>query len=70
VKVLLRVAPSPEISQSSKTLSVDPRKKTVTLFDPGSSNHPATTPNEESRVGIAAPKMFAFDGIYTHEHSQ
>ncbi|XP_042204838.1 kinesin-like protein KIF26B isoform X2 [Homarus americanus] len=70
VKVLLRVAPSLEVSQSCKVLSVDPRKKTVTLFDPGSAVHPSSAHTEESRVGIAAPKMFAFDGIYTHEDSQ
>lgn len=68
--MLLRVAASGEVSQSSQVLSVDPRKKTVTLFDPGSAAPPSPAHTEETRVGIAAPKMFAFDGIYTQEDSQ
>ena len=59
-----------EPGQGSQVLKVDPRKKTVTLFDPGSATPPPTVHTEEMRVGIAAPKMFTFDGIYTQEDSQ
>ncbi|XP_050730279.1 kinesin-like protein KIF26B isoform X2 [Eriocheir sinensis] len=70
VKVLLRVAGAGEMGQGSQVLKVDPRKKTVTLFDPGSATPPPAQHTEEVRVGIAAPKMFTFDGIYTQEDSQ
>lgn len=69
MKVLLRVAGTSEMGQGSQVLKVDPRKKTVTLFDPGSATPPPSH-QEEVRVGIAAPKMFTFDGIYTQEDSQ
>ena len=70
--MLLRVSPGGEAPGTSRVLNIDQRKKTVTLFDPGSgsTNSQQNSNNEENRVGIAAPKMFAFDGIYTSEDSQ
>jgi kinesin family protein 26 len=49
-------------------LSVDSRKKQVTLFDPAACG--GTAAPEDRRVGVAAPKMFAFDAIFTHDDSQ
>jgi hypothetical protein len=48
--------------------SVDSRKKQVTLFDPAACG--GTAAPEDRRVGVAAPKMFAFDAIFTQEDSQ
>ncbi|CAL4118641.1 unnamed protein product, partial [Meganyctiphanes norvegica] len=65
VKVLLKVQSSHETSKSSEIFTVDNRKKTITLFDPG-----VTTPGQGSKPGVNAPKMFSFDGIFTQEESQ
>ena len=48
--------------------SVDNRKKQVTLFDPAACGGSAAP--EDRRVGVAAPKMFAFDAIFTQDVSQ
>lgn len=61
VKVMLKVGGKVEDSQC---LKVDRRHKQVTLTDPtGTSN---TTP-QDRRLSVTAPKMFAFDGIFTEE---
>lgn len=60
VKVMLKVAGKVEDSLS---LKVDRRHKQVTLTDPGAAP-------QGSRVGVAAPKMFAFDAIFTEEDNQ
>ncbi|XP_067009925.2 kinesin-like protein CG14535 [Anabrus simplex] len=80
VKVMLRVCSSAasgtsncngtttSTSSSSSFFSIDARKKQVTLFDPaacGGSSAP-----EDRRVGVAAPKMFAFDAIFSQDDSQ
>jgi hypothetical protein len=49
-------------------LTVDSRKKQVTLFDPAACG--GTAAPEDRRVGVAAPKMFAFDAIFTQDDSQ
>ncbi|XP_068085251.1 kinesin-like protein CG14535 [Anabrus simplex] len=57
-----------QFSSSSSFFSIDARKKQVTLFDPalcGGSSAP-----EDRRVGVAAPKMFAFDAIFSQDDSQ
>lgn len=53
--------------QAQSCLSIDPRKKQVTVFDPSSvgvttSSHRRTTP--------VAPKMFAFDAVFSPDDSQ
>jgi kinesin family protein 26 len=60
-------APTPA-GGSASFLSVDSRKKQVTLFDPAACG--GTAAPEDRRVGVAAPKMFAFDAIFTHDDSQ
>ncbi|XP_023723787.1 uncharacterized protein LOC111873360 isoform X3 [Cryptotermes secundus] len=60
-------APTPA-GGSTSFLSVDSRKKQVTLFDPAACG--GTAAPEDRRVGVAAPKMFAFDAIFTHDDSQ
>ncbi|XP_060531879.1 LOW QUALITY PROTEIN: kinesin-like protein CG14535 [Cylas formicarius] len=73
VKVMLRVSNPTnstcmEPSSSNSFFTLDKRKKQVTLLDPtlyGSSSAP-----EDRRVGVAAPKMFAFDAIFSQDDSQ
>lgn len=78
---MLRVAGDPS---SSTFVSVDKKRKQLTLQEPGgfvtlassssstlsslSENHQAAP--EDRRVGVAAPKMFAFDGLFTADDSQ
>lgn len=54
---------------SSSFFSVDTRRKQVTLFDPAACGGASSAP-EDRRVGVAAPKMFAFDAIFTSDDSQ
>ncbi|KAL3266117.1 hypothetical protein HHI36_010303, partial [Cryptolaemus montrouzieri] len=73
VKVMLRVSnptgssPS-EPGSSNSFFSLDKRKKQVTLIDPSTCN--GTVAPEDRRVGVAAPKMFAFDAIFSQDDSQ
>ncbi|XP_069691784.1 kinesin-like protein CG14535 isoform X3 [Periplaneta americana] len=82
VKVMLRVCGPSGAGAASATastpdapapapasfFSVDSRKKQVTLFDPAACG--GTAAPEDRRVGVAAPKMFAFDAIFTQDDSQ
>lgn len=47
-------------------LSVDPRHKQLTIFDPSASGY-VTAANR--RAGVAAPKMFAFDAVFSPDDS-
>lgn len=67
---MLRVCDNPEeVSSSAGILGLDKRRKQVTLIDPGGATPSGITP-EERRVGISAPKMFAFDGIFGEDDDQ
>lgn len=48
--------------------SLDKRKKQVTLIDPSACG--GSVAPEDRRVAVAAPKMFAFDAIFSHDDSQ
>ncbi|XP_013787157.1 uncharacterized protein LOC106471111 isoform X2 [Limulus polyphemus] len=70
VKVMLRISPVSEDSNSTKEssfLTVDTRKKQVTLYDPSSCCQSAPL---DRQVGVAAPKMFAFDAIFDPDDTQ
>lgn len=47
--------------------NADKRKKQVTLIDPASGQ---SSTAEDRRPTVAAPKMFAFDAIFTEDDSQ
>jgi len=79
VKVILRVtkdgaagdgqsaaAGAAEPSAGGNFMSVDKKHRQLTLIDPNAP--PASDGNR--RVGVAAPKMFAFDALFTPEDSQ
>ena len=61
-------------------LQIDRKKRQVTLYDPSafrglpnpeSGGQPTIAVGmEERKIGVAAPKMFAFDGLFTADDSQ
>lgn len=53
---------------SNGFFSLDKRKKQVTLIDPSACG--GSVAPEDRRVAVAAPKMFAFDAIFSHDDSQ
>lgn len=70
---MLRVSAPPtgsaqEAGSSNSFFSLDKRKKQVTLIDPSACG--GTAAPEDRRVAVAAPKMFAFDAIFSHDDSQ
>lgn len=72
VKVILRVTKGAGDEQPAATadpsnfMSVDKKHRQLTLIDP---NAPPASDGSR-RVGVAAPKMFAFDALFTQEDSQ
>ncbi|XP_055685396.1 kinesin-like protein CG14535 isoform X2 [Lutzomyia longipalpis] len=76
VKVMLRIADNPATCDEgsvSSYLSVDKKKRQVTLSDPSqaslvAASHPSGS--QERGPMVAAPKMFAFDGLFTPEDTQ
>ncbi|XP_017775720.1 PREDICTED: kinesin-like protein GA13060 isoform X2 [Nicrophorus vespilloides] len=60
--------PSAETGGSNSFFSLDKRKKQVNLIDPSACG--GSTAPEDRRVGVAAPKMFAFDAIFSQDDSQ
>uniref|UniRef100_UPI00398E4B3D kinesin-like protein KIF26B n=1 Tax=Pristiophorus japonicus TaxID=55135 RepID=UPI00398E4B3D len=70
VKVMVRICPSQganDTSESMSFLKVDSRKKQITLYDPSASGHLSSA---HRRAAVAAPKMFAFDAVFTQDASQ
>jgi len=73
VKVILRVARGSAAGDGPPTtdgpgnfMSADKKHRQLTLIDP---NAPPASDGGR-RVGVAAPKMFAFDALFTQEDSQ
>ncbi|CAH1406778.1 unnamed protein product [Nezara viridula] len=60
VKVMLKVGEQ----EPDSPLTVDARRRQVTLTDPAAAS---TTAPEDRRLAVAAPKMFAFDAIFTQQ---
>lgn len=54
---------------SSQTFCLDKRKKQVTLYENAPSTSASSAP-EDRKIGVAAPKMFAFDAIFSQDDSQ
>ncbi|XP_048394030.1 kinesin-like protein KIF26A isoform X2 [Stegostoma tigrinum] len=71
VKVMVRICPSQganDTSESMSFLKVDSRKKQITLYDPSVSGHFGSA--HRRAPAVAAPKMFAFDAVFTQDASQ
>ncbi len=64
--MLLRISPSFP-GETSSYLKIDQKKKQVTLYDPNAVSHVS---QKYRRMGVAAPKMFAFDSIFEPDSSQ
>ncbi|KAK3093323.1 hypothetical protein FSP39_014094 [Pinctada imbricata] len=68
VKVMLKIcATGNHGEQGQSCLSVDPRKKQVTVFDPSAIG---ITTSAHRRGAPVAPKMFAFDAVFSPDDSQ
>ena len=68
MRVLLRVAEA-EAGADTASFSLDRRRRQVTLLDPAVARGKEID-IEDRKVGVAAPKMFAFDNVFTSEDSQ
>lgn len=69
VKVMLKICPSQHYGEQGTTfLAIDPRKKQVTVFDPTPGSGFSTAAHR--RASAAAPKMFAFDAVFSPDDSQ
>ena len=70
VKVMLRVSDSQP--EGETYLSIDKKKRQVTLSEPTSTQTPQSTTSTAQDRGpmVSAPKMFAFDALHTSEDSQ
>lgn len=72
---MVRICPVPgsrDTSESMSFLKVDGHKKQLTLLEP-SPNTPSTSAAAAAvaqRRSASAPKMFAFDAIFTQDASQ
>lgn len=67
---MMRICPSLGIVDSSESLSflkVDTRKKQLTLYDPSINTQPTSV---HRRAVLPAPKMFAFDAVFSQDASQ
>lgn len=69
---MLRVSDNqPEGEKPVSYLSIDKKKRQVTLSEPTSTQTPQTSTNVQDRAPmVSAPKMFAFDALHTSEDSQ
>ncbi|KAK6182781.1 hypothetical protein SNE40_010389 [Patella caerulea] len=69
VRVILKIC-SPIVpgqqEQGRSFLTIDPRRKQVTVHDPSASGYMTSA---SRRSAVAAPKMFAFDGIFSPDDS-
>ncbi|XP_078344764.1 uncharacterized protein LOC144630301 isoform X3 [Oculina patagonica] len=66
VKVMLRICPSFP-GETGSFMKVDQKRKQVTLYDPSTVGHVSQT---HRKMGVAAPKMFAFDSIFESDCTQ
>lgn len=73
IRVILRVAKGHQLQMNQDLLSnqmfhLDRKRKQLTLYDPSICRGQESI--EERKVGVAAPKMFAFDNVFTDEDPQ
>ncbi|CAM9912803.1 unnamed protein product [Lampetra planeri] len=70
VKVMLRVCPARRDASGSAALKVDPRRKQVTLYDPAAAAGASSQNAALRRAGVAVPKIFPFDAVFSQDASQ
>lgn len=68
---MLRIsdAPSADATQPHY-LCIDKKKRQITLTDPSTLNANASAPNQDRGPMVAAPKIFAFDNLFTSDDPQ
>ena len=72
IKIYLRVTQTSTFDledENNRFFHVDRRRRQVTLFDPSKGGSSDVTA-EERGIGVAAPKMFAFDGVFSSDDQQ
>ena len=72
IKIFLRVTQTSSFDiedENNRFFVVDRRRRQVTLYDPSKGGSCDVTA-EERGVGVAAPKMYAFDGVFSSDDSQ
>lgn len=67
---MLRVADNQNDSLNPSNMSIDKKKRQVTLSEPSSGTAAVASATQERGPMVAAPKMFAFDNLFTNEDSQ
>ena len=69
---MLRVSDNqPEGDKGASYLSIDKKKRQVTLSEPTNAQTPQSSTSAQERAPmVSAPKMFAFDALHTNEDSQ
>ncbi|XP_013098033.2 kinesin-like protein CG14535 isoform X2 [Stomoxys calcitrans] len=70
VKVMLRVSDTHTDTETPHFMAVDKKKRQVTLTDPAAASNLAACSSQERGPMVAAPKMFAFDNLFTAEDQQ
>lgn len=69
---MLRIADGQPDGTNPHFMCIDKKKRQVTLTDPATavSSTSTATSSQERGPMVAAPKMFAFDGLFTCEDTQ
>lgn len=69
---MLRIADSQPDGTNPHFMCIDKKKRQVTLTDPATAVSSTSTAASSQERGpmVAAPKMFAFDGLFTCEDTQ
>uniref|UniRef100_A0A1B0AWT8 Kinesin motor domain-containing protein n=1 Tax=Glossina palpalis gambiensis TaxID=67801 RepID=A0A1B0AWT8_9MUSC len=70
VKVMLRVADVHTDADNPHFMMVDKKKRQITLTDPAAISTVAVSTSQERGPMVAAPKMFAFDSLFTTDDQQ
>lgn len=67
---MLRVSDTHTDPETPHFMTVDKKKRQVTLTDPAAASNLAACSSQERGPMVAAPKMFAFDNLFTAEDQQ
>lgn len=67
---MLRVSDAHTDTEHPHFMAVDKKKRQVTLTDPSAASALASSTSQERGPMVAAPKMFAFDSLFTAEDQQ
>ena len=63
------VTVAPEDGQSS-VFTMDKKKKQIALYEPQQPTNSTTNEEEERKPSVSAPKMFAFEALFSDDDPQ